>query len=154
MRLLLDTTVLTRLCHPVRAENRGVAEWLSGLLAAKAGEITVCVPEIADYEARRGLLHVALRSGRSTTRSLDHLDRLSELLTYVPLDTPTMRRAARLWAETRHSGRPTAGPAMLDGDIILAAQALEVSGMVVTDNLRHFSRLVEAYRWQDVPLPL
>ena len=56
----------------------------------------------------------------------------------------------RLWAETRHSGRPTAGKDALDGDVILAAQALEVGGVVVTENVQHFSSIVSACQWHEV----
>src|SRR6185369_2008326 len=101
MRLLLDTNVLTRLCHPAKAENAEVAAWLAELLTRDQGQVQVCIPEISDYEARRGLLHVALRSQHSTTKSLQHLDQLNELLTYLPLSTPVMRRAAHLWAQSR-----------------------------------------------------
>lgn len=148
MKLLLDTNILARLCHPVKEENHLVGEWLTELLDSSS--FTIYIPEIADYEARRGLLHVALRSGRSTTRSLDRLDRLGELLNYLPLTTQAMRRAALLWAESRNAGRPTAAGEALDGDVILAAQALEVSGVVITENVRHLSRLVTTYRWQNV----
>jgi predicted nucleic acid-binding protein len=150
MNLILDTNILTRLCYTQREENRLVGNWLSDLLATRAHEVTVHVPEIADYEARRGLLHVALRSGRSTTRSLERLDQLGELLTFLPLQRTTLRLAARLWAESRHAGRPTAGEESVDGDVILAAQALEVSGVVVTENIRHLSRLVTSCRWHKV----
>jgi predicted nucleic acid-binding protein len=152
MRLLLDTNVLTRLCHPAKAENAEVAAWLAELLTRDEGQVQVCIPEISDYEARRGLLHVALRNQHSTTKSLQHLDQLNELLTYLPLSTPVMRRAAHLWAQSRKDGRPTAPGEMLDGDVILAAQALEVAGIVVTENTRHLSRFVPAFRWQEVPL--
>jgi predicted nucleic acid-binding protein len=114
--------------------------------------VVVYLPEIVDYEVRRGLLHVALRSGRSTTRSLLRLDRLTESLDYLPLDTATMRRAAGLWAEVRAVGRPTAASEALDGDAILAAQAIAVGGSVVTDNVRHLERFVRAHRWDEVPL--
>jgi predicted nucleic acid-binding protein len=151
MNLLLDTNILTRLCLPARDENRLIGHWLSELLTQRDRELTVCIPEIADYEARRGLLHVALRSGRATTRSLERLDQLGARLTYLPVTTPTLRVAARLWAESRHAGRPTAGEEALDGDVILAAQALEVSGIVVTENVRHLSRMAPACRWHEVP---
>lgn len=149
MKLLLDTNILSRLCHPVREENRPVAEWLSDLLGSSSH--TVYLPEIADYETRRGLLHVALRSGRSTTRSIERLDQLGELLDYLPLTKTTMRRAAYLWAETRSLGRPTAAGEALDGDVILAAQALAISGSVVTENVRHLAPLIPTYRWHEVP---
>src|SRR6185436_849594 len=111
----------------------------------------LCLPEIADYETRRGLLHVALRSGRSTTMSLRRLDRLGHFLAYLPLTTSVMRRAALLWAEARFSGLPT-GPS-LEVDRLLPAHALEISGAVVTDNVRHLGRFVTSYRWQEVLLP-
>jgi predicted nucleic acid-binding protein len=148
MRLLLDTTVLSRLCYPFRAENRPLVEWFEAALRA---DNLVCVPEIADYETRRGLHHLALRSGRSTTRSLQHLDRLGGLLTYLPLTTAVMQRAASLWADARFRGIPTG--VSLDADVILAAQALEISdAAVVTDNLRHLRRYAPSYRWQEAPL--
>jgi predicted nucleic acid-binding protein len=95
-------------------------------------------------------MHVALKSGQPTTRSLLRLDLLTEKLEYLPLNTATMRRAAGLWAEGRLAGQPTAVDGALDCDVLLAAQALQVSGVVVTENIRHLSRYVESRRWQDV----
>lgn len=151
MKLLLDANILSRLCHPTYEKNLALSKWIEKVVSSRPSA-SVCVPEIADYEVRRGLLHVALRSGRSTTRSLLRLDLLSETLEYIPLNTQTMRRAAGLWAEARRSGQPTAVKEALDGDVILAAQALEVSGIVVTENTRHLGRFVAAYEWQEVPL--
>jgi predicted nucleic acid-binding protein len=148
MKLLLDANILTRLCHPHKDVNTNVNEWLEKLLGSSP--FAVIVPEIADYEVRRGLMHVALKSGQPTTRSLLRLDLLTEKLEYLPLNTATMCRAAGLWAESRVVGQPTAVDDALDGDVILAAQALEVSGVVVTENIRHLSRYVESRHWQDV----
>jgi predicted nucleic acid-binding protein len=148
MRFLLDANILSRICHPARGQDHTLVDWFE---EASREPGLLCVPEIADYETRRGLLHVALRSGRPTTKSLRHLDRLGDLLIYLPLTTPVLRIASRLWAEARFKGLPT-GPS-LDADVILAAQALEISGAVVTENLRHLGRLVPSYRWQEVPLP-
>lgn len=150
--LLLDSPVVSRLCHPSRPENRPVADWLESVLLEHSASVVLYLPEIVDYEVRRGLLHVALRSGRSTTRSLLRLDRLTETLDYLPLDTATMRRAAGLWAEVRVSGQPTAAHEALDGDAILAAQAIAVGASVVTENVRHLERFVRAHRWNEVPL--
>ena len=61
-----------------------------------------------------------------------------------------MLRAAELWAEARKRGQPTADPKVLDGDVILAAQALQVGGIVVTDNIGHLSQFVDARRWSDI----
>ncbi len=46
---------------------------------------------------------------------------------------------ARLWADARQRGLPTAPPHGLDGDVILAAQALSVQGSVATTNRSHLS---------------
>ena len=60
-----------------------------------------------------------------------------------------MMRAAELWAAARRAGLPTAGPDALDGDCILAAQALLSVGpsdtvTVASDNVAHLSRFVDA----------
>jgi predicted nucleic acid-binding protein len=61
-----------------------------------------------------------------------------------------MLKAAELWADARRHGVPTADPRELDGDAILAAQALQAQAIVVTDNVRHLSRFVEAKSWTDI----
>jgi predicted nucleic acid-binding protein len=149
MNLLLDTGILGRLCHPRRAANRAVTQWLSDLLADPTSELDVFLPEIADYELRRKLLHLIHRK-QATERSTRRLDELGTLLSYLPLDTETMRRAAELWAQARIAGHPTAADPALDGDVILAAKAEAVDGVVVTENTKHLSQFVETREWQDV----
>ncbi len=62
-----------------------------------------------------------------------------------------MRDAARLWAEARAKGKSAAAPATLDGDAILAAQALSVAGTVVTTNRKHIAALGLAVEdWSDL----
>jgi predicted nucleic acid-binding protein len=102
----------------------------------------VWVPEIADYEVRRELLRA------DKTRGLARLDLLKNSLGYLPLTTPIMLQAAELWAQARRSGIPTADPKALDCDVILAAQALAVQGMVATENVGHLPRFVEAKHWR------
>ncbi len=83
-------------------------------------------------------------------RSISRLDALKELLTYVPLDTATMLRAAELWAKVRNMGKPTADPKELDGDVILAAQAEQAGAIIATENVGHLSLLLDARSWQDM----
>ena len=66
-----------------------------------------------------------------------------------------MLKAAELWAQARQDGKPTADSKALDGDVILAAQALlqaqqgyEV--IVATTNVKHISRFVDARLWTDI----
>jgi hypothetical protein len=66
-----------------------------------------------------------------------------------------MRRAAELWAGSRHKGRPTADDKALDADVIVAAQAIEFAGhgdrlTVATENSRHLSRFLDAQRWEAI----
>jgi predicted nucleic acid-binding protein len=110
--------------------------------------IEVIIPEIADYEVRRSLLLEGL------TKSVERLDKLKDTLTYLPLNTPMMLKAAELWAEMRKAGQPTADPKALDGDVILAAQALEVGGIIATENVGHLSRFTEARHWKDITIEL
>ena len=109
------------------------------------------IPEIADYEIRRELLRA------NKKRGLARLDELRRTFLYLKLITPVMREAAALWADARISGLPTAHEKALDGDVILAAQARNLQTtysklpvVVVTDDISHLSRYVEARRWTDI----
>ncbi|MEG4488852.1 nucleic acid-binding protein [Microcoleus sp. D2_18a_B4] len=108
------------------------------------------LPEIADYEVRRELLRANKLAG---------IKRLNECksrwLEYLPITTPVILKAAELWATSRQAGMPTADPKELDGDVILAAQALLVSEsgervVIATTNVGHLSRFVDARHWRDI----
>lgn len=106
------------------------------------------VPEIADYEVRRELIRADKQHG------IRRLDELVDGL-YEPLRTSHFRRAAELWAEARNRGALTAHDAALDGDVLLAAQALglmatDTDTVVVTTNPKHLERFVRALRWRDL----
>ena len=131
---LLDTGPLGHLVHPQATTRYApIIAWYESTL--RDGGL-IRVPAIADYELRRNLLLEGL------TPSLARLDALCEFL-YLPLDAGTWRCAARLWAEVRRAHRPTAPPLALDGDVILAAQARAVDGVVVTYNTKHLDQLVD-----------
>ena len=107
----------------------------------------VMLPEIADYELRRELLRVGKVAG------IRRLDQLKAAITYRPITTEVMLKAAGLWAEARRRGRPTADPKALDGDVILAAQATLVVDegnevIVATTNVGHLSQFVDAREWR------
>lgn len=136
---MLDSGPLGQIAHP--RPNREITDWFEGLLRRGA---FVVLPEIADYEVRRGLLHAGL------TASVARLDELKTALNYLPLNTPAMHRAAQLWADARRQGNPTADPHALDGDVILAAQAEQAGAMIATDNVGHLSLFVEAKNWREI----
>ncbi|MEG4810995.1 nucleic acid-binding protein [Microcoleus sp. F8-D3] len=118
--------------------------WLDSLL--QNGEMVI-LPEISDCEVRRELI----RAGKE--RGIRKLDLFKNVLTYRPLTTEVMLLAAQLWAQARSRGRPTAEPNALDGDVILAAQAiLEASQgnevVIATTNVGHLSQFVDAREWR------
>lgn len=148
MSVLLDAGPLVLVTNPAAsAETRAATGWLRALLTA--GTIVI-VPEIADYEVRRELL----RARKS--RGLARLDELERALDYLPLNTEMMRRAAEFWAHARQHGRPTAGDAALDADVILAAQASALAAdtgeevVVATTNVGHLSLFVDARLWEEI----
>jgi predicted nucleic acid-binding protein len=131
--MLLDTNPLSQVTHP--KVNPKVQQWLKSLHKT---ETVIRVPEIADYELRRELL----RQGKQ--KSIDRLNKLSQIC-LIPLTPETMQKAAELWAWVRNQGKPTASNESLDGDVILAAQAIiQLKSfnqvIVVTTNLKHISR--------------
>jgi predicted nucleic acid-binding protein len=136
---MLDSGPLGMLAHP--RPNREIVEWLQKLLLAK---VPVVIPEIADYEIRRSLLL------HNLTQSITRLDQLKSSLLYLPLNSQTMLKAAEFWADARKKGHPTADPKELDGDVILAAQALQVGAIVATENVGHLSLFIEAKYWKDI----
>lgn len=133
MRLLLDTNVLGVLCHKNSVQRSRAERLIEEIGLGAAQELRLVVPELSDFELRRKLVHIGARW------SLMCLDRLGASLEYLPLTTATMREAARLWAEARSRGLPSAPPQSLDGDVILAAQALGVGGTVATTNRAHLA---------------
>ena len=121
------------------------------ILSLKAARAVIVVPELADFEVRRELV----RSG--ATAGIGRLDRLAAALTYDPITTAAMRRAAELWAAVRNAGLPTAHPLALDGDCVLAGQALTLAGpgdvmTIATTNARHLARFpgVDARAWDSI----
>ncbi len=142
--VLLDTGVLGKVTNP--KTNQDCLKWLSTI---EPRGYKVAVPEIADYELRRELIRADKLKG------IQRLDRLKNEIIYLPITTSVMLYAAKLWAEVRQSGQATADPKSLDGDVILAAQALlqaqqgyEV--IVATTNVKHISRFVDARLWTDI----
>jgi predicted nucleic acid-binding protein len=148
MRLVfLDTGPLGLLANPrsTPQANR-CRQWVNDLQAAG---VRVFVPEIADYEVRRKLIHIRSHA------SIQRLDQVGAILEYAGITTDVMRRAAELWASVRWIGQPTAPKEALDGDCILAAQALEAAGpgdvvTVATGNIGHLNRFVNAQTWETI----
>ena len=142
--VVLNSTPLGILCHP-RSPPHVVAcrQWLADLLTAGR---RVIVPEITDYEVRRELIRLG------GTVALANLDGYVLHLEYLPITTAAMRLAAKFWAQARNAGQPTAPDPAIDGDVILAGQAISLNTPVVvaTSNPRHLTRLVPAELWSNI----
>ncbi|MEG4970805.1 nucleic acid-binding protein [Microcoleus sp. B6-A1] len=144
--IILDSGPLGMVTNP-KASSAEIQEckvWLNSLM--RRGEIII-LPEIADYEVRRELIPAGKLAG------IQRLDELKLQLTYRPLTTEVMLLAAQLWAQARMRGRPTAEANALDGDVILAAQAIldasEGNDVVIaTTNVGHLSQFVDAREWR------
>jgi predicted nucleic acid-binding protein len=145
--VVLDSGPLGRVTNPTASPDNDLCNrWLEDLVASAT---TVVIPEIADYEVRRELLRIR------ATKSIERLDALKLMLHYVPLTTATLLQAAAFWAQIRNQGIPTADDKALDGDVILAAQAVLLSNpgdqvIVATTNPKHLARLVDARDWPDI----
>ena len=141
----MDSGPLGLITNPkLSPENVACAQWLQTHITSGSRMI---IPEIADYEVRRELLRA------NKTKGITRLDDLANLIEYLPIRTIAMRQAAKLWAQARQKGQPTAGDKTIDGDMILVAQAmtLDVSDVVIaTTNVGHLSRFITAELWRNV----
>jgi len=120
--------------------------WMENLLVQG---VRVYVPEVADYEVRRELIRT------KNPGSIARLDRLKQFARYLPITTDVMLEAAELWAQSRNLGVATADIHALDGDVIIASQALSLAlatseFVIATSNVRHLSRFVPAELWNNI----
>jgi predicted nucleic acid-binding protein len=145
--VLLDAGPLGIISNPLHSpQNLACHQWAKERLFSGT---QVVISEIADYEVRRELLRA------KKTRSLSRLDDLKSALSYLPITTNVMLRAAAFWAEARNMGKPTASDLALDSDMILAAQAQLLiddgdSVIVATTNVAHLALFIPASHWQDI----
>jgi hypothetical protein len=109
------------------------------------------VPEIADYEVRRELIRM------KNVAAIGRLDAFNAATPgrYLPLTTAAMRQAAALWADVRQRGFPTADAKELDGDVIVAVQAMGCpfpsnDVIVATTNPVHLARFTAADLWTNL----
>lgn len=145
--ILLDTGIISLITNPkATPEGEACSTWLQGKL--RAG-VRVLVPEICDYEQRRGLLRVG------KTKDLAKLDALKAALGSDPITSEIMLQAAEFWAEAKRRGFSTADDKALDGDMILCAHAEMLSRRghkvaIATTNVKHLELFTDARLWRDI----
>lgn len=143
--ILLDTGPLGLLSHPnPSAEGIACNKWVEARTRSGARFV---IPEIADYELRRELMRANKVTG------LRKLNVLAKEMRYLPITTAAMRQAAAFWAIARKERRQTADDKALDGDVILAAQAVTLrlpGAIIATTNVGHLTRFAPAAVWRDI----
>jgi predicted nucleic acid-binding protein len=145
--IILDTGIISLVTNPkATPEGEACSAWLQGKLRA---DVRVLVPEICDYEQRRGLLRVG------KTQDLAKLDALKAALGSDPITSEIMLQAAEFWAEARRRGFSTADDKALDGDMILCAHAEMLSRrghkvVIATTNVKHLELFTDARLWRDI----
>jgi predicted nucleic acid-binding protein len=146
--IILDSGVIGIITNPksTSIEAQKCKLWYANFL--EKGE-NIAFPEIANYEVRRELIRA------NKTNGLKRLEQLQSVLIYLPITTQVILLAAQFWAEVRQTGKATADPKSLDGDVILAAQAKiaelnENQVIIATTNVKHLSLFVDARQWNDI----
>ena len=143
--IMLDAGPLGLVTNPkLSVESEACTQWLQTHIASGS---RIIIPEIADYEVRRELMRANKKKG------ISRLDDLADLIEYLPITTTAMRQAAKLWAQARQQGQPTAGDKTIDGDMVLVAQAITMGDrdiVIATTNVGHLSRFITAELWQNV----
>ncbi|EFI33181.1 PilT protein domain protein [Desulfonatronospira thiodismutans ASO3-1] len=99
------------------------------LLAIAPGETTVS--SITVYEIETGIA-----KSRQPERLRSNLDQFLSMVVVLPFQTHEAKRAARIRADLEESGMPI-GPY----DILIAATAVANARILVTRNVREFSRV-------------
>jgi predicted nucleic acid-binding protein len=151
--VFLDAGPLSEVTRPP-GKNQEADAFRHRLQALTAQGIVLCVAEITDYEVRREFI----RTGRTT--SLTRLDAfIATPGRYVPMATPAIREAARLWAQARNAGTPPAPPEALDADVILCAQVQDFcfqqgilleDVVIATTNMGHLDQFIPVEHWQSI----
>ncbi len=121
-RYLLDTNILSNL---VRYPQGVVATRI-----AKEGENNICTSVVVAGELRFGALK------RGSDRLTAQLEAILTRMEILPLKEPADYCYAELRADLEKRGRPI-GP----NDMLIAAHALALDYIIVTDNVREFSRV-------------
>ena len=149
--IILDSSPLSSIAKSASTPPSVTDQCRQWIISCLAAGHSVRVPAIAYYETLRELerLNATQQIDRLKTFCFMDPDR------FIRLETVHLEHAATLWAKVRNAGIPTASPAALDGDVIIAAQALSLgiptpNLIVATSNPNHISRFVTADHWTNI----
>jgi hypothetical protein len=85
------------------------------------------------------------------------LDESKDLIEFLPVSDEILLVAAKLWADARMLGNPTADNQSLDADLIICAtwQLLTLAepgryNVIATTNVKYLSPFAVAQKWQEI----
>ncbi|WP_309691093.1 hypothetical protein [Armatimonas sp.] len=122
-------------------------EWI---LKCEENGHRILIPGVCYYEALREL---EMRQATSQVKRLK--DFCLQPSRFIPITREHLDAAAVLWGQARRSGKATADPKALDGDVILCAQVLSfnlpvLDYVVATNNRKHLSQFVTCDEWTNI----
>jgi tRNA(fMet)-specific endonuclease VapC len=124
MRYLLDTNIVSDL---VRNPQGKVAQHIR-----RVGEAQVCTSIIVAAELRYGV------AKKGSLRLSAQLEAVLGALKVLPFETPADAAYGLLRTRLEQAGRPIGA-----NDLLIAAQALALSCVIVTDNEKEFARVAD-----------
>jgi tRNA(fMet)-specific endonuclease VapC len=127
MRYLLDTNIVSDL---VRNPQGKVARHVRAV-----GEKHVCTSIIVAAELRYGA------NKKGSPRLSSQLDAVLGALEILPFEAPADTSYGLLRTRLEKAGTPIGASDLLNNDLLIAAQALALGYVIVTDNEREFSRV-------------
>ena len=122
MRYLLDTNIVSDL---VRNPHGRITQRIR-----KVGEASICTSIIVAAELRYG------SAKKQSTRLAAQLEAVLNALEVVPFDVPADSVYGLLRARLEQGGQPIGA-----NDLLIAAQAVALGHVLVTDNEREFTRV-------------
>lgn len=136
VKYALDTNVISEYLR----ENESVK---NHIVYARMNHIPLYIPSIAYYEIIRGFERI------SALRKLKEFYDFYELLEPIYLDRDDMEvlgMAAKIYASLCKNGKK-----IDDNDIFIAATAMAHDATLVTDNIKHFSRIegLKLVNWKE-----
>lgn len=130
MNYVLDTNVISDLTknHPTVSKNVSLH---------RGDTIYLCQP--AEYEIRRGLIW------KNAPRKLHLLEQLKQRWEWIETIDSDWQRAAQLWADSHKIGRQ-----LDDMDLLVAAIAIRLSAIVVTNDNDFDVLPAQCENWRDI----
>jgi tRNA(fMet)-specific endonuclease VapC len=132
VNVLLDTNVC------IAIMNRRPPIVRDRFISAIANGDVVAVSSIVVFELWYGIASSTHRQG-----NIEQLSGFSSAITVLPFDAEDARVAGEIRADLRRKGTPIG-----TYDYLIAGQALRRGTLLITANVREFSR-VEGLHWQD-----